>query len=272
MHGAHGTHTAYPRAQGTSTLTGHKDAGQHSVSCSHWVKQNWESSCPAASRLGPLTRPPSHLVCPQLRSEPGVMGSLRQAPASVHGPSAESTLLSNDKHILQRKLVLSSTATQTTAAPHLLAPEGARHQHRAQGGQRDKQSSPGGRRATPGSNPAQTQELTFFPGCFSTMSLLRERSSCCGVLEHPPLGIVSPHWAFIHAAIASSSTVCFKTEDMGLRFGDPTRNPGTSSQHHTMHWCSDFSGGVPSPVRVQDRASPEAPPSGQLRQGTVYTP
>lgn len=32
--------------------------------------------------------------------------------------------------------------------------------------------------------------VTFFPVCFSTMSLLRENSSCCGVLEHPPLGIV----------------------------------------------------------------------------------
>ena len=26
--------------------------------------------------------------------------------------------------------------------------------------------------------------VTFFPVCFSTMSLLRENSSCCGVLEH----------------------------------------------------------------------------------------
>lgn len=34
------------------------------------------------------------------------------------------------------------------------------------------------------------QVVTFFPVCFSTMSLLRENSSCCGVLEHPPLGIV----------------------------------------------------------------------------------
>ena len=95
------------------------------------------------------------------------------------------------------------------------------------------------------------------------MSLLRERSSCCGVLEHPPLGIVSPQWAFIHAAIASSSTVCFKTEDMGLRFGDPTRNPSTSSQRCTMRGCSGSSEGVPSPVRVQNRAFPDAPPSGE---------
>ena len=50
---------------------------------------------------------------------------------------------------------------------------------------------------------------------------------------------------------------------MGLRFGDPTGNPSTSSQRCTMHGCSGSSEGVPSPVRVQNRASPDAPPSGQ---------
>ena len=159
VRGAHGTHTAQPRAQGTSTLTGHKGAGRHPISCSHWVEQNWESSCPTVSRLGLLTRPPSHLACSQLRSEPGVLGSLRQAPASVHGPSAESTLLPNDKHILQRKLVLSSTATQTTAAPPTLAPEGARHQRPALG-QAEQPGQAGGRH--PGLTPCRCGSSPFF--------------------------------------------------------------------------------------------------------------
>lgn len=140
VRGAHGTHTAQPRAQGTSTLTGHKGAGRHPISCSYWVKQNWESSCPTVSRLGLPTQPLSHLACSQLRSAPGVLGSLRQAPASVHGPSAESTLLPNDKHILQRKLVLSSTATPDHGSSSHTGPRGGPTPAPCAG---DKQSSPG---------------------------------------------------------------------------------------------------------------------------------
>lgn len=44
----------------------------------------------------------------------------------------------------------------------------------------------------------QTNHATFFPVCFSTMSLLREKSSGCGVLEHPPLGIVLPSLLDLH--------------------------------------------------------------------------
>lgn len=35
-----------------------------------------------------------------------------------------------------------------------------------------------------------TLSLSFFPVCFTAMSLLRGTSSCCAVLEHPALSIV----------------------------------------------------------------------------------
>lgn len=49
-----------------------------------------------------------------------------------------------------------------------------------------------------GSEGKRKGRVTFFPVCFSTMSLLREKSSDCGVLEHPPLGIVLPCLLDLH--------------------------------------------------------------------------
>lgn len=81
--------------------------------------------------------------------------------------------------------------------------------------------------ASGGAGEGGRPDITFLPVCFSTMSLPRERSSGCGVREHPPLGMaLLPHLVFIYAAVVSPSTVGCKREHTQGRSGPSPRSPG----------------------------------------------
>lgn len=103
------------------------------------------------------------------------------------------------------------------------------------------------------------------------MSLLREKSSGCGVLEHPPLGIVLPSLLDLH--------LCCHRLIINRLFGERERQV----RHHRgiIHWGERKAGHVPGDGPTPAPSSPRAaagrpstytrvkPPPGGSRLGPV---